>query len=220
MKKIIKYGTLFCIMLAPLILSSCIDYVQAYSYKNGRYEIYHKMTISKIVTELAEGFSEESIEDPDYTTEIYENWPYVGTPEKVDNDLEEGFESRISIDPKTDDAKEKSLLPTKSGKKYFIPFTFGKTFSPDSIGASDEEASGLAGAFLSCAKCRILISKKIIPSIQSAKFEGINGYSGCTLPLHDYGDSFCVEIPVPLLFESNKYRLDRIVLEESTTDLN
>lgn len=208
MKKIFRTAFIAGIIFATMLLTSCFDYVQSISYKNGQYEIYYKLTFSKIIMALA---GEEATED-DLIGEFAEGGPFDKSEiTEVDTDIEKGFEARISIDPKTKDADEKSLLPKKSGNKCYIPFTFAKDFSSDELGLDDDE-SGMAYVMLSSVKCRVLVSKKIIQFVSRAYFEGTDG-AYCSVPFYDYGDSFCIEVPLPLIMTSPSYRLDRIVLE-------
>lgn len=208
MKKFFRTGFVALIILSTMMLTSCFDYVQSISYKNGKYEVYYKLTFSKIIMALA---GEESQED-DLIGEFTEDTPFErGDITEVDTDIEKGFEIRAFIDPKTEDEDEKSMLPKKSGNKCYIPFTFAEDFSSDDMGLDDDE-TGMAAVMLSSVKCRVLVSKKIIQNVSKAYFEGKGG-ANYSVPFYDYGDSFCIEVPMALLMTSPNYRLDRIVLE-------
>lgn len=65
--------------------------------------------------------------------------------------------------------------------------------------------------YLPFAKCRIMISKKIIPEIETAYFKGRDDQN-YTIPFFDYGDSYCIEIQFVDLFENGKYKIDKIVV--------
>ena len=55
------------------------------------------------------------------------------------------------------------------------------------------------------------VFKNIIPVIETAYFTGKGGQN-YSIPVYDYGDVHCLEVPFPILFEDGKYRTDRIVV--------
>lgn len=207
MKKFVKF---FGLLLIVLMFTSCVDYVQSLSYKDGKYQVYYKVTLSKVLLALAQ-------QDPDdFLSELYDDDAFNGAPDwavvkPVDTDLEVGMEISFQIDPKNVTDEEKQFLPKRSNSKYYIPYLLGKSESvSESRSSGSSEADGMAQAILSSAKCRVLISKKLIPSIKSAYFTGIDK-SDYEIPFYDYGESFCIEIPFIVMLE-NGYRTDRIVL--------
>lgn len=148
----------------------------------------------------------------EFDEEVISSAPSFVSIKPVNTDIELGAEFAFSIDPRDGTEEQKSILPKKSGNKYFIPFLFAEELSelgdsPSSGSESDE----IAMAFFSTAKCRILISKKIIPEFSVAFFEGRGG-ENFAIPAFDYGESFCLEIPFIVFFESYKYNFDKIVL--------
>lgn len=60
-------------------------------------------------------------------------------------------------------------------------------------------------------KCRVMMSKKIIPEIETAYFEGRGGQN-YSIPVFDYGEAYCLEVPFVVLFETGKYKMDKIVI--------
>lgn len=202
------------LLLIPLLFTSCIDYVQSITYKDGKYQMYYKVTLSKVLFALGD-------EDPEEIFESFDEDTLEDLPENVDvkpvnTDLEVGAEFSLSIDPKTTDETEKSFLPTVAGNKCFIPFLLGDKDSSiaDAMKSDDNEAQGIAEAIMSSAKCRVMISKKVIPSIEIAYFEG-RGSQNYSIPVFDYGESYCLEIPFIVLFESGMYKFDKIVILKS-----
>ena len=202
------------LLLIPLLFTSCIDYVQSITYKDGKYQMYYKVTLSKVLFALGD-------EDPEEIFESFDEDTLKDLPENVDvkpvnTDLEVGAEFSLSIDPKTTDEIEKSFLPTVAGNKCFIPFLLGDKDSSiaDAMKSDDNDAQGIAEAIMSSAKCRVLISKKVIPSIEIAYFEG-RGSQNYSIPVFDYGESYCLEIPFIVLFESGLYKFDKIVILKS-----
>ena len=211
MRKLLRLLPLLFILF---LFTSCIDYVQSITYKDGKYQMYYKVTFSKVLFALGDEDPEEIFES--FDEETLEDLPENVDVKPVNTDLEVGAEFTLSIDPKTTDETEKSFLPTVAGNKCFIPFLLGDKDSSiaDAMKSDDNDAQGIAEAIMSSAKCRVLISKKVIPSIEIAYFEG-RGSQNYSIPVFDYGESYCLEIPFIVLFESGLYKFDKIVILKS-----
>lgn len=194
-----------------MLFTSCIDYVQSVTYKDGKYQIYYKITLSKVLFAIADENPEEVFEY--FDDESLDDLPENVYAKPVNTDLEVGAEFSLSIDPKTTDETEKSFLPKVAGQKCYIPFLLGgKDFSfGDFMKSDDSESQAISEAILSSAKCRVMVSKKIISSINNAYFEG-HGGQNYSVAVFDYGESFCIEIPFIVLFETGMYKFDRIVV--------
>lgn len=190
---------------------SCVDYVQTITYNHGKYQLYYKLTLSKVLLELADYDPEEFFEDLDEDT--FNDLPSNVYMNPVNTDLEVGAEISINIDPETTDETEKSFLPTVSGKKCFIPFLIGMedTSIVEEFKYNDSEEEEITKAILSSAKCRVMIDKSVLLDIETAYFEGIGGQN-YSVAIFDYGNSYCIEIPFIVLFETGMYRFDRIVV--------
>ena len=207
MKNIIK---LVSVLLICLFFTSCVDYVQSISYSNGKYKMYYKVTLSKVLFAMVDEDPEELFEDFDEEalTELPENLDV----RPVNTDLEVGAEFTVLIDPHTTNNDEKLLLPKIAGKKCFIPLLLGDNKSiSDSVKSKDSEDEAFTEAFLSSSKCRVLISKNVLPSIKTAYLEG-KGSQNYSIPIFDYGDNYCLEIPFIILTQEGMYRTDRIVV--------
>lgn len=207
MKKMRKLAQSLQLLLISILFTSCIDYVQSITYKDGKYQMYYKVTLSKVLFALGN-------EDPEAIFESFDEDTLENLPENVDlkpvnTDLEIGAEFTLSIDPKTTDEIEKSFLPTVVGKKCFIPFLLSSI--ADTMDSDNYDAKEMTEAILSSAKCRVMISKKVISSMEIAFFEG-RGSQNYSIPVFDYGENYCLEIPFIVLFESGKYNFDRIVI--------
>lgn len=206
MRKIIK---LISFIFISLLFTSCIDYVQSLSYKDGKYQIYFKCTVSKSIILLAG-------EDPDVVygniSKNINNFPKNVITRPINTDLEIGQEIKFSVNPKDATEIEKKYLP-KTGKNHiYIPFIFDEDSSfDDEITSDEEDAKEMFQVFLSSAKFRVLVSKKIVPVISTAFFEGKSGQD-YSIPVFDYGDSYCLEIPAPVLFEIHRLKMSRIVV--------
>lgn len=174
--------------------------------------MYYKVTLSKLLFAMMDEDPEEIFRD--FDEEALGEVPENASVNPVNTDLEVGAEFKFSIDPKTTDDTEKTFLPTISGTKCYIPFLLGENESiADSIGSDTDNDYGeaFAEAIMSSAKCRILISKGVIPSIETAYFEG-KGNQNYSIPVFDYGDSNCLEIPFIILSQKGMYRTDRVVV--------
>ena len=55
------------------------------------------------------------------------------------------------------------------------------------------------------------IGKNILKNIETAYFEG-KGNQNYSIPVFDYGDDYCLEIPVIILLQKGMYRTDRVVV--------
>ena len=81
----------------------------------------------------------------------------------------------------------------------------------DSFDSDDSMGEAISQAILSSAKCRIFIGKNLIPEIETAYIEGL-GELNYIIPVYDYGDSFCLEIPFVVIMEDSFYKTDKIVI--------
>ena len=117
MRKLLRLLPLLFILF---LFTSCIDYVQSITYKDGKYQMYYKVTLSKVLFALGDEDPEEIFES--FDEETLEDLPENVDVKPVNTDLEVGAEFTLSIDPKTTDETEKSFLPTVAGNKCFIPF--------------------------------------------------------------------------------------------------
>ncbi len=206
---VIKKIFFFSLILTSVLLTSCVDYVQSVSLKNGKYELYYKLTLSKILLALAET-------DPNlYLDEITKDFSSIEKGFKtVNTDTEIGFELAVSVDKNTKDKEEKELIPTVQKNKILIPFLPSQAF--ESAGLSPfsddfDDSLEITQAILSSAKARVLIGKEIAPEIETAYFEGKGGKS-YSIPVYNYGNSFCLEIPFGVLLEERMYDFSNIVI--------
>lgn len=207
-KLLFALASVFCLVF----LASCLDYVQSISYKDGEYRNYYKITMSKILMELAE----EDIDDYvlELQSEVNSNFAGFASAKPVNTELEAGVEIAFSINPKTATEEESVFLPKKSGSKYLIPFVLGDEFSDfDDFESMDSGSEAIAMAMLSTAKFRVMLGKNIVPSISVAYFEGTGG-KNFSIPVFDYGTAYCLEIPFVVLFEASMYDFDKIIAHE------
>lgn len=81
----------------------------------------------------------------------------------------------------------------------------------NSFDSDDSMGETISQAILSSAKCRIFIGKNLIPKIETAYIEGLDELN-YIIPVYDYGDSFCLEIPFVVIMEDSFYKTDKIVI--------
>lgn len=208
-----RFFRMLPLLFVFLSFMSCVDYVQSIGYKNGKYQLYYKITLSKMMFALAEADPEELFREMDSSMS---DLPPEAKYRRVDTDLEAGVELSAEIDPKTADEDDKKILPFSEGNRMYLPFLPGsEDVMPGDLSditeSDDDMTSAMAKAMLSSAKCRILLSKKMLPAVGTVYFEGLGGQD-CPLPVFDYGESFCIEIPVILLTEKGKYKFNRVVV--------
>lgn len=211
MKKLKAILMAFYLSAVSMIFMSCIDYVQSITYQNGNYNLYYKITFSKMLFALAEQ-DPESIFDDFYDDDL-SDLPENVEIKKVNTDLEVGAEFTLKISPRTTDDELKKYLPTIFKSKVSIPFLIGSDISeePKIEDENDDSTAALTKAILSSAKCRIFVGKNIVSAIETAYFEG-KGSQNYSIPVFDYGNSWCLEIPLIVLFEGEMYDFSNIVL--------
>lgn len=198
-------------------LTSCIDYTECITFKDGCYHFYQKIALSKtllaLINEDADKYFEKNFGP------IEESDSHGGEKiENVNTELEIGREWKFSISAKTNDAKEKKFLPTVSKNKVFIPFMTGDEENLaswrdtlDELKSSDEDTQQAMIAFLSASKCRVVVGKNIIPRIEAAFFEGKGGQD-YAIAFFDWGESYCFEIPFVVLLNDGKYKFDKMTI--------
>ena len=198
------------ILVAPILFTSCIDYVQTISYKDDMYSLYYKVTLSKELFALDNKDPEDIFGD--LNNDVFSDLPDNVETRSVNTDLEIGTEVSLNVNPRTASEAEKSFLPTVAGNKCYFPFLLGSETSnfSDSMKSSSEYES-LVTAILASAKCRVMISKSVIAKVEAAYFDG-KGRQNYPVAVFDYGESWCMEIPFIALFDDSKYRFDRLVV--------
>lgn len=212
MKKI----SLFLITLSLFMFTSCIDYVQTISLDNDNYNGYMKVTLSKTLMAMAGEEDADEFLDIDSLGPLPEGFK----ASKVDTDMDEGFDVSFSINKNTNDEDLLQFLPRSfpGTNKIIIPFVLGLGMENESVEDSvksktDDDAQAMASLFLSTAKCRIMIDKKMIPEINYAYFKGIEDTPDYNIPFFDYGNGYCLEIPFILLISELPYDFSFVVIE-------
>lgn len=194
------------IAIAALImvcLTSCVDYTQSITLKDGKYIIYIKVTMSKALLAMA---GEDA---NDWADRLIEGDDFPAGFNKVVTESEVGAQCTVAIDTNTRNKDEKAIIPTIKKNKVVIPFLPSE--ATDELVSTDDDTNDMVMAIMSSAKCRILVSKKIVSNIASAYFEGKGGQN-YSIAAFDYGDIWGLEVPFTVLMESGRYNFDNIVI--------
>ena len=95
------------ILLLGIMFTSCVDYVQSITYKDGKYHIYYKITLSKLIFAMADEDPEEIFDNYDVGT--IDDMPEGTVVKPINTELEVGEEFYVDINPRTKDDEEKAL---------------------------------------------------------------------------------------------------------------
>lgn len=117
-----RFFRMLPLLFVSLSFMSCVDYVQSIGYKNGKYQLYYKITLSKMMFALAEADPEELFREMDSSMS---DLPPGAKYRRVDTDLEAGVELSAEIAPKTADEDDKKILPFSEGNRMYLPFLPG-----------------------------------------------------------------------------------------------
>lgn len=193
----------FCLLL----LTSCFDGLESISYENDEYKITYRLTISKLLLEMASSTSGESINYDSITEEISEQVLENASIEPVNTDLDFGVSATMRIKKDTKDEEQRKILPSVVDGKCFIPLLL-KDERFDDLGK--DISSETDTTFLANAKWRILISKKIIADAKSAYIENTDTEERSYFSVTDLTDMYYIEIP--FLFLMSEEASDYVVL--------
>lgn len=210
MRKIRKLCVFF-ICSSILFFTSCVDYVQTLTVDGDSYNSYYKIAIPRVFFESGEMTAEEFFLQLENFGSIL---PENSELNMIDNGEDIGLEFYVSVDVNTEDELEQEYLPyaRQDGSEAFLPFligNFAEIFNEILYAEGDEEMQALVFTYMSGSKCRLLLSKTAIPNLDltGAYFSGENGEIW-NLACYDYGESYCIEMPLSTLVLGNGYGLD------------
>lgn len=211
MKKLFKSFLLVLVVLSTCLFTSCIDYVQTLDFDDDGYHCYFKLAISKAILEM-------SGEDPEYILgdleEVQKGLPNGCMVNEVNNDFDVGFEFYFDIDGFTNPYDAALFYPYLSDDEteLMVPFTLGQNAEAfESFETGEEESQAIMDTYLTTTKCRFLISKNIVPEIKSACFYSDTEY--LEIPFYDYGESYCLEIPLIYFNYRDEFDLSTIAVQ-------
>jgi hypothetical protein len=189
--KIVKILILYSFLI---LLSGCVNFFHFLEIDEKSINVQLKVTISKILLNMASSMGGSSNSDTDYFKNFENNIPddFNGKYEKIDDEMEQGVKLTFITDGYKS-YENTNLIPYYDNKNIIIGFPEGGSLN------SSDESSSYAKAFLSTAKYTLLIkSQKIIKSIyvlsdDIKKDLIINNLSS---------DLYLVEFPLVLWFTS------------------
>jgi hypothetical protein len=205
MKKLVfpSIAFAFCI-----VLSGCIDIYQYLTKDaNGIERNTIKVTVSKTVFAMANGFSDssnaidyEELFDESSPIDIGEYNQFNASIKKVNDTMDVGYLVAMNIDYRDRNIVNKinsnntSFIPKYNGKDIIIHI--------DCIGENSDSADNeMAMAFLATGKYRLAISKKCIANIDRITIK--TDENETNINFTDLYDEYLVEIPIPIIFMSD-----------------
>jgi hypothetical protein len=199
-KKIIFY----CILVfLSVSLSGCIDIFQHIArLDNGQDRHTIKIGFSKAILEMAASFGEDDADfdswlpaDADDFGNEYKQ--FNGKAEVLNNETEFGY--ILNMDISYNREVVDSIIREKPS---FVPLYTkdGMSLEIQALG-NDSENVEYGALFLSMGHYRLSVSKRCLASVSRVTIT--KGGQESPLSFLDFGDSYFVEIPMPLLIEDN-----------------
>jgi hypothetical protein len=202
-----KFALFSLIFVSCLVLSSCIDIFQHIT-KDGNDRNTIKITVSKIIFAMANGFSGsgESIDyeklfDESNNVDITEYNKFNAAVKTVNDTMDVGYLVDMNINYRDRNMVDEinhsntSFIPKYNRENIVIHIdNIG-----DNSGSSDDNA--MAAAFLATGKYRLAISKKCIANIDRVIIK--NGEGEIGMSFLDLYDEYLIEIPIPIIFMSD-----------------
>ena len=193
------------------LFTSCVDYVQSIKFDESGYESYFKLTVSK--TLLA-----ASGEEPDVILEdldgIEDDLPRGCAVNIINDEFDVGFDFRYKIDGFTNPQDAALFQPYLSDDQqdFMIPFMLGQQAAAfESFQGDTPEAQAMMLSYLASTKCRFLVSKSVVGEMEGACFYSDTEY--LEIPFYDYGDSWCLEIPLIYFNYRDEFDLSVIAVQ-------
>jgi hypothetical protein len=204
-----KFDLFSFVFIFCFVLSGCIDIFQRITKDgdgNDRNTI--KVTVSKTVFAMANGFSESS-ESIDYeklfnesnNIDINEYNKFNATVKTVNDTMDVGYLVDMNINYRD----RNTVSEINRSNTSFIPKYNGKNIAIyiDNIGNNSDSSdnNAMAAAFLATGKYRLAISKKCIANIDRIIIKINEGET--EINFLDLYDEYLVEIPIPIIFMSD-----------------
>lgn len=196
------------ILVLPMLLASCLDYVQSVSKSGDECRIYCKISLSRDAVEGSDF-------DPDAVLgSLGGGMPKSAKVRAISTKFEVGREATMKIAGDTKDKAEAALLPKADGKKLLVPFLLGNVAGQfvEVLSYEAEDTQKIWLMLLQTSKCRVLIDKKIAGSVKRAYFLGKDG-GRLKVPVYDYGTAHCAEVPFMPLLENGEYEIGHLIIE-------
>jgi len=196
-----------------MMFSSCLSLDRTISLDGSTYRFYGKMTFPRDFATLA-GVSVDDLYDEFISSQQFHSRAKVT---QVKTSTDSGFEYLFNIDLNNLSEEDKLFIPRKEENKIVIPFIVNSEeldFDLDLIAelaGLDSESQQVFKLFMSTMKLKFYISKDILPVVNTMYIKG-NGSPNYSISYYDFGDSYCLEIPIMHLLDGNLYDLSSIMI--------
>lgn len=201
------------VVVVTIALAGCVDVVQYISGTGSTIDVYLRLTLQKSAFEMANSFSDEPQDldemfdeefDLDRENVLNELPPGVeATFETVNDEFEYGFVLSYSA------TREVLAGAAEGGDGAFVPRVTprGMTIplaqsTEGGEGASQGQGDEFANAFLGGSKYRMLISRRLVSRISSARL--VSGDESIPVSVIELPDVWMVQFPVSLWLMSQE----------------
>ena len=198
MKK--RWKGLILISLTALLFTGCFNITQHISKEGKDLNVFLKFSVSKSIFELSNSMGGKSDENPCEDIFKFNEEQIINTfPKnieaeynKVDSELECGYEMYMSVDTKGKEYKKlkksnaPALFPLVDDGEIYIKF-------PQS-GEEDEGGDQMSAAFMSTALYRLTVNRDVIDEIHEVTFNA--GDEFYELSYIELPDIFIIEVPL------------------------
>ncbi|MFW6288758.1 MAG: hypothetical protein ACOC2Q_03160 [Spirochaetota bacterium] len=187
-----------------LVVTGCVDVVQYISGSGSTIYVYLRFALQKSAFELANSFSDDPQDldemfEEDFElerAEVLEELPPGVTADyrPLNSQFEYGFELSYSADRELLaglDSKGSAFVPRVGTRGMSIPLAEGGRSAEGGGGGQGEE---FAGAFLGGAKYRVLISRRLVSRVSSAKL--VSAGDPIDVTVTELPDVWMIEFPV------------------------
>lgn len=231
---------MFLTLFTGVFFISCIDSMQAVSYKNGQYVITSRFTMSKDMISTLVSLGDSDTSSLEYTDDL-EDYVYSfgkllgesmnSRSPKIKKEINELYKSlkdsnmfpasgcTSKVDTNADvgihyEARVYANSYTAKDFTAYIPKKYKNALtlelSKNLTDSLSEELGEFAG-ILSGTKHRIYIAKSILPTLTNSEITNIN-YVGKSLTFYDVGEMWCIELPFSFLSEKGSASYKYIVM--------
>ena len=201
-----KISLLGCVFIAVFLFSGCFDIYQNISQgKNNTVDVYTQITVSKMLMQSAAKMPNETGSNIDsdkfddkFFDEILNELPAVAVEcKKINSSSDFGICYKMSLDYKKPEIK---ALQNDKNALFFPSIENGEIrIKADFSDGNMLENNNDAMFFLSMAKYRLTIDKKVCPALSKAEVLSKTGTMAVTLT--DAGNVYLVEIPVAVMYD-------------------
>ncbi len=185
------------LLLLMFVLSSCFDITQTITLKDDRYSISFRCGFDKNLMYLAETDEDSLITEFDHIQsvgdDLFTKYDIIDTADE--------YGLYFSFDCSTNEELTDDLsifIPEFRNGKLYFPLVLDQEMS----NFDTNDSLDMAATMISISKYRLLIGKTLKSNIQSAQLVTDNNKHCVDLEINDYGEMFCINVPIKTLFLS------------------